>query len=200
MIKIEKSGIKKINFNSIRHSNGSYIVLNLFIAVCGLLFVIFPSMPVSVVNKALGLTLGFAGVIEIIVYFIRDLQNKVKWWDFPFGIFFLLSGIILLLFPKMPFFLILFFPGVFAVVNSVAAFRKTLRLAKKGIKIVYPLLVVNAVSAVFGAISTIFPFTTGKVFAILLGISIFISGTAKAVLRIIEKKKEEKNIESIEEL
>ncbi len=192
-------GFKKIDLNSIRHSNGAYIALNFFIAVCGLLFVIFPSMPVSVVNKALGLILGFAGVIEIIVYFIRDLQNKAKWWDFPFGIFFLLSGIVLLLFHKLPFFLTLFFSGVFAVLNSVAAFRRTLSLVKKGIKIVYPLLVINAVSVVFGAIATICPFTAGKVFAILLGISIFISGAAKAILRIIEKNKE-KNIESIEEL
>ena len=62
--------IKKIDFNSIRQSNGAYIALNIFIAVCGLVFVLFRQMSVATLSKAVGLALGIAGIIEIIVFFV----------------------------------------------------------------------------------------------------------------------------------
>ncbi len=180
-------GFKKIDFNSIRHSNGGYISLNIFIAVCGLMFVIFRQMSVATVSKAVGLALGIAGVIEITVFFVRDLQNKTKWWDFPFGIFFILSGICFLLFAKTPVSVIPLIPGGVALVNACFACKKSFFLAKKEKKEAFVCFAVNILAAVLGAVVIIRPFIYGEIFSVLSGVSIMISGVSKAMLRFVEK-------------
>lgn len=178
--------IKKIDFNSIRQSNGAYIALNIFIAVCGLVFVLFRQMSVATLSKAVGLALGIAGIIEIIVFFVRDLQNKAKWWDFPFGMLFILSGIGFLLFAKTPVSVIPLLPGAIALTNSVIACSKSLSLAKNGQKAAYIFLIVNIGAALLGATVIIRPFNSGEIFSALSGLAIIISGSSKALLRFAE--------------
>ena len=185
--------IKKPDFNSIRHSNGAYISLNIFVAACGLLFVLFRTMSVATLSKAVGLALGIAGVIEIIVFFVRDLQNKAQWWDFPFGMLFIISGISFLLFAKTPVSVIPLLPGSIAVANSALVCKKSLVIAKKGKKAVYTLLVINALTAAIGAVVIIRPFVYGEIFSALSGIAIMISGISKALLRFVERGIKNKN-------
>ena len=178
--------LKKMNFNSIRHSNGAYIALNFFIAVCGLVFVLFRQMSVATLSKAIGLALGIAGIIEIIVFFVRDMQNKAKWWDFPFGMIFILSGIGFLLFAKTPVSVIPFIPGLVALINAVIACRKSLYLAKKGQKAAYLFFAVNIAAALLGAVVIIRPFNCGEIFSAISGLAIILSGSSKALLRFAE--------------
>ena len=179
--------LKKIDFNSIRHSNGAYIALNIFIAVCGLMFVLFREMSVATLSKVLGLALGIAGIIEILVFFVRDLQNKAKLWDFPFGMIFILSGICFLLFAKTPVSVIPFIPGGVAIANSVFACKKSLFLVKNGKKTAAVFLAVNAFVVFLGAVAVVRPFTYGEAFSVISGAAIMLSGISKAVMRFIER-------------
>ena len=179
--------IKKIDLNSIRHSNGAYIALNIFVAVCGLVFVFFRQMSVATLSKAVGLALGIAGIIEIIVFFVRDLQDKARWWDFPFGMLFVLSGIGFLLFAKTPVSVIPLIPGLIALINAIIACRTSLSLAKKGQKAAYIFLAVNIAVALLGATVIIRPFNYGEIFSALSGVAIIISGSSKALLRFAER-------------
>ncbi|MBQ2759245.1 MAG: DUF308 domain-containing protein [Clostridia bacterium] len=180
-------GLKKIDLNSIRHSNGAYIALNIFIAVCGLMFVLFRQMSVATLSKAVGLALGIAGVIEIIVFFVRDLQNKAKWWDFPFGMSFILSGIAFLLFAKTPVSVIPLIPGCVGVANAVFACKKSRSLMKNGKKTALVFLIVNILAAALAAVVIVRPFVYGEIFSVLSGVSIMLSGITKAVLRFVER-------------
>ena len=181
-------GFKKIDLNSIRLSNGAYIALNFFIAACGLLFIIFPEISAATVSKTVGLALGIAGIIEIIVFFIRDMQNKAQWWDFPFGMLFMLSGIGFLLFAKTPVSVIPLLPGFIALINAALACKKSISLVKKGKKAAYALFAINIAAALLGAVVIIRPFVYGNIFAILSGVAIMISGLSKALLRFSERK------------
>lgn len=179
--------LEKININSIRHSNGAYIALNIFISVCGLMFVIFRDMNVSTLSKVLGLSLGIAGIIEIIVFFIRDLQNKAKLWDFPFGMVFLLSGICFLLFAKTPVSVIPLIPGGVGIANAVFACKKSYSLMQNGKKTALVFLIINVFALALGAVVIIRPFVYGEIFSVLSGVSIMLSGISKAVLRFVER-------------
>lgn len=179
--------IKKPDFNSIRHSNGAYIALNIFIAVCGLVFVLFPQISVVTLSKTLGLALGIAGIIEIIVFFVRDLQDKAKWWDFPFGMVFILSGISFLLFAKTPVSVIPLIPGLIALINAIIACKTSLSIAKKGHMAAYLFLAVNIAAALLGAVVIIRPFNYGEIFSALSGLAIILSGSSKALLRFAER-------------
>ena len=187
VIKIKKKTLTFIK-NKIKYSNGGYIAINIFVALCGLIFIIFPQISVSTVSKITGLAFCIAGIMEIVVFFIRELQKKEKMSDFLSGVLFLVSGMAILLYPELPVFIIPFCLSVFCLIYSFSSAKRGFEMGKAGHKLCFIITVLCSLSTAASAVLIFCPYTHSRFMAVLLGFAFIIPSISKAVLRIIKMK------------
>lgn len=161
--------------------------------VLGVILMIFPETSLTILSRIAGAVMLASGIIRIIGYFSKDLYYLAFQFDFALGILSILFGAAVFFRPTIIISAIQIFLGAFVLVNGLFALQTAMDSKRFGMKYWWVLLILSAVSSLFGFAMIISPFRSAAAVTELIGIALLFVGAEKifvSVYTIVTGKKE----------
>jgi len=148
--------------------------MSVLLFAVGLCLIIWPSFITKVICYIIGSIALIAGIIELVIFFVRDISVKTVSYSLIIGFLSSIFGLILLLKPdnSAVFFSMLF--GVFIIIDSVLKLQTSFELRNLGVLRWWVNLILALASAVLGVLLVINPFATTNILFIFMGISLVV--------------------------
>jgi uncharacterized membrane protein HdeD (DUF308 family) len=173
--------------------------MSVLLFAVGMCLIIWPALITKVICYVIGSIALIAGIIELVIFFARDISVRTVSYSLIIGFLLSIFGLILLLKPdnSAVFFSMLF--GVFIIIDSVLKLQTSFELRNLGVLRWWVNLLLALASAVLGVLLVINPFATTNILFVFMGISlvvdaleniwtvIFISLAAKQIKRAAEE-------------
>lgn len=161
-------------FRFFQKSKIAYIIMSVLLLAIGLCLIIWPAFIAKVFCYVIGSVALIAGIIELVIFFLRDISVKTVSYSLIIGFLSSIFGLILLLKPdnSAVFFSMLF--GVFIIIDSVLKLQAAFELRTLGVLRWWVNLILALASAVLGVLLVINPFATTNILLIFMGISLVI--------------------------
>lgn len=161
-------------FNFFQKSRIAYFIMSVLLFAVGLCLIIWPSFITKVICYIIGSIALIAGIIELVIFFVRDISVKTVSYSLIIGFLSSIFGLILLLKPdnSAVFFSMLF--GVFIIIDSVLKLQTSFELRNLGVLRWWVNLILALASAVLGVLLVINPFATTNILFIFMGISLVV--------------------------
>ncbi len=186
-------------FKFFQKSKIAYVIMSVLLFAVGLCLIIWPALITKVICYVIGSIALIAGIIELVIFFARDISVRTVSYSLIIGFLLSIFGLILLLKPdnSAVFFSMLF--GVFIIIDSVLKLQTSFELRNLGVLRWWVNLLLALASAVLGVLLVINPFATTNILFVFMGISlvvdaleniwtvIFISLAAKQIKRAAEE-------------
>lgn len=161
--------------------------------VLGVILMIFPETSLTILSRIAGAVMLASGIIRIIGYFSKDLYYLAFQFDFALGILSILFGAAVFFRPTIIISAIQIFLGAFVLVNGLFALQTAMDSKRFGMKYWWVLLILSAVSSLFGFAMIISPFRSAAAVTELIGIALLFVGAEKifvSVYTIVTGEKE----------
>ncbi|MBE6896021.1 MAG: hypothetical protein E7477_02865 [Ruminococcaceae bacterium] len=161
-------------FKFFQKSRIAYFIMSVLLFAVGLCLIIWPSFITKVICYIIGSIALIAGIIELVIFFVRDISVKTVSYSLIIGFLSSIFGLILLLKPdnSAVFFSMLF--GVFIIIDSVLKLQTSFELRNLGVLRWWVNLILALASAVLGVLLVINPFATTNILFIFMGISLVV--------------------------
>lgn len=186
-------------FKFFQKSKIAYVIMSVLLFAVGMCLIIWPALITKVICYVIGSIALIAGIIELVIFFARDISVRTVSYSLIIGFLLSIFGLILLLKPdnSAVFFSMLF--GVFIIIDSVLKLQTSFELRNLGVLRWWVNLLLALASAVLGVLLVINPFATTNILFVFMGISlvvdaleniwtvIFISLAAKQIKRAAEE-------------
>ena len=186
-------------FKFFQKSKIAYVIMSVLLFAVGMCLMIWPALITKVICYVIGSIALIAGIIELVIFFARDISVRTVSYSLIIGFLLSIFGLILLLKPdnSAVFFSMLF--GVFIIIDSVLKLQTSFELRNLGVLRWWVNLLLALASAVLGVLLVINPFETTNILFVFMGISlvvdaleniwtvIFISLAAKQIKRTAEE-------------
>lgn len=186
-------------FKFFQKSKIAYVIMSVLLFAVGMCLIIWPALITKVICYVIGSIALIAGIIELVIFFARDISVRTVSYSLIIGFLLSIFGLILLLKPdnSAVFFSMLF--GVFIIIDSVLKLQTSFELRNLGVLRWWVNLLLALASAVLGVLLVINPFATTNILFVFMGISlvvdaleniwtvIFISLAAKQIKRAVEE-------------
>ncbi|MBQ9416226.1 MAG: DUF308 domain-containing protein [Clostridia bacterium] len=89
-------GLEKHRPDTIREARVAYVVASALFFIAGILFIIFPQIPDGILRWIFGIGLCLIAATRIFAYWSNDLYRLAFQYDFAFGIFTAVLGLLLM--------------------------------------------------------------------------------------------------------
>ena len=186
-------------FKFFQKSKIAYVIMSVLLFAVGMCLILWPALITKVICYVIGSIALIAGIIELVIFFARDISVRTVSYSLIIGFLLSIFGLILLLKPdnSAVFFSMLF--GVFIIIDSVLKLQTSFELRNLGVLRWWVNLLLALASAVLGVLLVINPFATTNILFVFMGISlvvdaleniwtvIFISLAAKQIKRAAEE-------------
>ena len=187
-------------FKFFQKSRIAYVAMSIVLFAVGLCLIIWPAMFAKIFCYLIGSLALIPGIIETVVFFVRDISVKSFSYSLAIGLLSSIFGLILLLKPDNSAVFFSMLIGVFIIIDSVLKLQTSFELRVMGVLRWWINLILSLASAVLGVLLVINPFGTGNLLLIFMGISlmvdaleniwtvIYISRAAKQMKKIAEEE------------
>lgn len=156
--------------------NKSVFVVPAVYIVLGLVMVIFPETTEKTFCLALGAIAAFLGIISLVTYFSRDVEDSVYRYDFVNGVMLLLLGLFFIVKMEMVIKLIPIMLGVMILGNGIIKLQHAIDLKRIDFNGWLYVLVFSLLCLSVGAVCIFRPAFIADTLIILMGISFLFCG------------------------
>ena len=160
----------------IKRAKSAYIAVSVIMVILGAVLMLNPGLSMLTLCYLIGGLMVIFGITRLVGYFSKDLFRLAFQFDLALGIFCMLSGIVILVHPNNIMKLLPVIIGLFVTIDGVFKMQTAIDSKRFGLKRWYAILVLAAVTCVFGLLLIIDPFAGGKALMILFGATMMIDG------------------------
>lgn len=160
----------------IKRAKSAYIAVSVIMVILGAVLMLNPGLSMLTLCYLIGGLMVIFGVTRLVGYFSKDLFRLAFQFDLALGIFCMLAGIVILVHPNNIMKLLPVIIGLFVTIDGVFKMQTAIDSKRFGLKRWYAILVLAAVTCVFGLLLIIDPFAGGKALMILFGATMMIDG------------------------
>lgn len=166
----------------------SYIVISVAYVIFGLCLAIKPAMSSSLICMVIGILCLIFSVSSLITYFSNPVERYFLQLSFILPVLLGIFGLIIIIHPGFIISILPLFIGVVLFVSGIVKLQDALTLKK----FEYPkwkvILLLSAISIIFGIIMMINPFGTGLLFIRIVGLFFVLDGCSSIYSSIMIKK------------
>ena len=160
----------------IKRAKSAYIAVSVIMVILVAVLMLNPGLSMLTLCYLIGGLMVIFGVTRLVGYFSKDLFRLAFQFDLALGIFCMLAGIVILVHPNNIMKLLPVIIGLFVTIDGVFKMQTAIDSKRFGLKRWYAILVLAAVTCVFGLLLIIDPFAGGKALMILFGATMMIDG------------------------
>ena len=160
----------------IKRAKSAYIAVSVIMVILGAVLMLNPELSMLTLCYLIGGLMVIFGITRLVGYFSKDLFRLAFQFDLALGIFCMLAGIVILVHPNNIMKLLPVIIGMFVTIDGVFKMQTAIDSKRFGLKRWYAILVLAAVTCVFGLLLIIDPFAGGKALMILFGATMMIDG------------------------
>ncbi len=160
----------------IKRAKSAYIAVSVIMVILGAVLMLNPGLSMLTLCYLIGGLMVIFGITRLVGYFSKDLFRLAFQFDLALGIFCMLAGIVILVHPNNIMKLLPVIIGLFVTIDGVFKMQTAIDSKRFGLKRWYAILVLAAVTCVFGLLLIIDPFAGGKALMILFGATMMIDG------------------------
>lgn len=160
----------------IKRAKSAYIAVSVIMVILGAVLMLNPGLSMLTLCYLIGGLMVIFGITRLVGYFSKDLFRLAFQFDLALGIFCMLAGIVILVHPNNIMKLLPVIIGLFVTIDGVFKMQTAIDSKRFGLKRWYAILVLAAVTCVFGLLLIIDPFAGGKALMILFGVTMMIDG------------------------
>lgn len=142
----------------------------------GLLMILVPELPLSVIGIVIGVILGVSGVIKLIGYLSRDLYQLAFQFDLAFGILLMALSVVFLLRPEHMMSFLCMALGIAILADGLLKIQTALDARRFGLKTWWLILVVAILAGAAGMVLMLRPSQSARVLTGLMGVSLLAEG------------------------
>ena len=160
----------------IKRAKSTYIAVSVIMVILGAVLMLNPGLSMLTLCYLIGGLMVIFGITRLVGYFSKDLFRLAFQFDLALGIFCMLAGIVILVHPNNIMKLLPVIIGLFVTIDGVFKMQTAIDSKRFGLKRWYEILVLAAVTCVFGLLLIIDPFAGGKALMIFFGATMMIDG------------------------
>lgn len=160
----------------IKRAKSTYIAVSVIMVILGAVLMLNPGLSMLTLCYLIGGLMVIFGITRLVGYFSKDLFRLAFQFDLALGIFCMLAGIVILVHPNNIMKLLPVIIGLFVTIDGVFKMQTAIDSKRFGLKRWYAILVLAAVTCVFGLLLIIDPFAGGKALMIFFGATMMIDG------------------------
>ena len=160
----------------IKRAKSTYIAVSVIMVILGAVLMLNPGLSMLTLCYLIGSLMVIFGITRLVGYFSKDLFRLAFQFDLALGIFCMLAGIVILVHPNNIMKLLPVIIGLFVTIDGVFKMQTAIDSKRFGLKRWYAILVLAAVTCVFGLLLIIDPFAGGKALMIFFGATMMIDG------------------------
>ena len=160
----------------IKRAKSAYIAVSVIMVILGTVLMLNPGLSMLTLCYLIGGLMVIFGITRLVGYFSKDLFRLAFQFDLALGIFCMLAGIVILVHPNNIMKLLPVIIGLFVTIDGVFKMQTAIDSKRFGLKRWYAILVLAAVTCVFGLLLIIDPFAGGKALMIFFGATMMIDG------------------------
>lgn len=160
----------------IKRAKSAYIAVSVIMVILGAVLMLNPGLSMLTLCYLIGGLMVIFGITRLVGYFSKDLFRLAFQFDLALGIFCMLAGIVILVHPNNIMKLLPVIIGLFVTIDGVFKMQTAIDSKRFGLKRWYAILVLAAVTCVFGLLLIIDPFAGGKALMIFFGATMMIDG------------------------
>ena len=160
----------------IKRAKSTYIAVSVSMVILGAVLMLNPGLSMLTLCYLIGGLMVIFGITRLVGYFSKDLFRLAFQFDLALGIFCMLAGIVILVHPNNIMKLLPVIIGLFVTIDGVFKMQTAIDSKRFGLKRWYAILVLAAVTCVFGLLLIIDPFAGGKALMIFFGATMMIDG------------------------
>ena len=160
----------------IKRAKSTYIAVSVIMVILGAVLMLNPGLSMLTLCYLIGGLMVIFGITRLVGYFSKDLFRLAFQFDLALGIFCMLAGIVILVHPNNIMKLLPVIIGLFVTIDGVFKMQTAIDSKRFGLKRWYAILVLAAVTCVFGLLLIIAPFAGGKALMIFFGATMMIDG------------------------
>ena len=160
----------------IKRAKSTYIAVSVIMVILGAVLMLNPGLSMLTLCYLIGGLMVIFGITRLVGYFSKDLYRLAFQFDLALGIFCMLAGIVILVHPNNIMKLLPVIIGLFVTIDGVFKMQTAIDSKRFGLKRWYAILVLAAVTCVFGLLLIIDPFAGGKALMIFFGATMMIDG------------------------
>ena len=158
----------------IKRAKSAYIAVSVIMVILGAVLMLNPGLSMLTLCYLIGGLMVIFGITRLVGYFSKDLFRLAFQFDLALGIFCMLAGIVILVHPNNIMKLLPVIIGLFVTIDGVFKMQTAIDSKRFGLKRWYAILVLAAVTCVFGLLLIIDPFAGGKALMIFFGATMMI--------------------------
>ena len=160
----------------IKRAKSTYIAVSVIMVILGAVLMLNPGLSMLTLCYLIGGLMVIFGITRLVGYFSKDHFRLAFQFDLALGIFCMLAGIVILVHPNNIMKLLPVIIGLFVTIDGVFKMQTAIDSKRFGLKRWYAILVLAAVTCVFGLLLIIDPFAGGKALMIFFGATMMIDG------------------------
>ena len=161
-------------FKALKKLKLAYIAMSVVLFGVGLCLVIWPEQFASVFCYILGSLALVFGVIELVIFFLKDISGVPYGYRLIIGLLSSIFGLILLLKPDSGAVFFSMLVGVFIIIDSVIKLQASFEMKSLGAVRWWVNLLLALISAILGVLLVVNPFETAMFLLVFMGISLMV--------------------------
>lgn len=180
----------------VRYAKTGSIISGIILIICGLFLTIFPSFSIIVISRVIGAMIILSGIVKIIGYFSNDLYSLAFQFGLALGIFSIILGTVLIIYPKWMASVLPIIIGLVILINSLFTFQTSMDSKKFGLDYWWVSLILSILTSILGITIIFNPFSSAAVMMAIIGITTMFFGAEKVFVSlytvVVKKKNKEK--------
>ncbi|MGN0971789.1 MAG: HdeD family acid-resistance protein [Aristaeellaceae bacterium] len=160
----------------IRTAKRGYTIISLMLCAVGLMLMLAPGLPLTVIGTVVGLALGVSGVVKLIGYLSRDLYQLAFQFDLAFGILLMALSTVVLLRPEHGMGFLCLVLGITTLADGLLKIQTALDARRFGLKTWWLILLTALLAGVAGMLLTLRPSIHVQVLTVLMGAALLADG------------------------
>lgn len=160
----------------IRKVRTAYIILAAALMIMGLIFIIRPNLSIIVICRLIGSLLAAYGVVKIIGYFSKERYQLAFQFDLAIGIFWILSGIILVWMAKKMIVILPIFVSLIILIDALFKIQISFDARSFGLKKWWLILILAVGTVILGIVLISYPQEAVTWIVRLIGLNLIFDG------------------------
>lgn len=152
------------------------ILTSLFSIVLGLVLVIWPDATKLAVGYLIGAALVIFGVVQIVRYFVYEVQLDLFRYDFVAGLLLLGAGVFLLMRPQVIVSVLPVLLGIVILIDGAVKIQQSMDLLRAGYGRWWLVMLFAVLSLAAGVLLLVDPFDAASTLMMLIGIALIYNG------------------------
>ena len=180
---------KENRMRNLMETLAKYAILRALIyLMLGFLMLFFPNSMIHILVYILAAYLIIQGIINLVLYFRRRSQPDTAYFEIVSGVFFLILGLVLIVFLKPIISIVPIILGILIVLNGTIGFVQAIDAKKYGMKSGVAMILYNVVLVIVGIILMLNPFASVTVLFRVFGIIMIVMGIMEIINFFIYRK------------